>query len=124
MQSFTDVPVDGGGLRCISRLLLLLLLVAECVHASDLTTVASDEPVIHAADTLGRIVYLPKVTLMNDHNSDPLIFRARDVKDLVKTSKESYTSIDSTWYGSSDKFKKAVRHEFSVAQQQSATFTV
>lgn len=116
--------MDGGGLRCISRLLLLLFLVAACVHASDLSTVASEEPVIRAADTLGRIVYLPKVTLLNDHNSDPSIFRAEDINNLVKTSDESYTSVDTIWYSSSDKFKKAVRHEFSVAQHQSSTFTL
>jgi hypothetical protein len=105
--SFLKMAMDFPT-RWVSCLLLLVVAIAEgevFVHARDL---GGDATNIAAVETLGRIVYLPNVNLQNDHNSDPLIFDAKDMNSIAKTSKNSYTDMNSKWYESSDKFKQAI----------------
>lgn len=75
------------------------------VHAREFDAVAANSA---AVESLGRIVYLPKVNLQSDHNSEPLIFDAKDLKGIAETSENSYTDVKSNWFESSDKFKQSV----------------
>lgn len=73
-----------------------------------ITRVAAAATNSAAVESLGRIVYLPDVNLVNDHNSDPLIFDLNDLNSIARTSKESYTDMNSRFFESSDKFKQSV----------------
>jgi hypothetical protein len=91
----------------MTRLIACLGLLAAIVHVAAGSSAS--------VESLGRIVYLPNVNLLNDHNSDPLIFDAKDLNSIAKTSKQSYTDMDSKFFESSEKFKQAIAADMGVS---------
>jgi hypothetical protein len=91
----------------MTRMILCLGLLAAIFHVAAGSSAS--------VESLGRIVYLPNVNLLNDHNSDPLIFDAKDLNSIAKTSKQSYTDMDSKFFESSEKFKQAIAADMGVS---------
>ncbi|KAG6545026.1 hypothetical protein Mapa_013718 [Marchantia paleacea] len=75
----------------------------------------------HAAlRSLGRIVYLPEVTLESDHTSDPMIFDADNLSSIAKTSVSPYTDTSSKWYENSESFTRSIGAQMGISGSYNA----
>ncbi|PTQ27330.1 hypothetical protein MARPO_0205s0001 [Marchantia polymorpha] len=103
----------------MTRLKLCLGLLAAITHVAAAATNSA------AVKSLGRIVYLPDVNLVNDHNSDPLIFDPNDLNIIARTSEESYTDMNTRFFESSDKFKQSIATDMGLrGSYQQISFSV